>query len=80
MYQPMQFKNEVVHPGAMHVIQLHCKAEFSAQVYVAAAYAGLTGTIRVTSPSITFTGIFNIGSPGCGLFMVTLEVIFVKLG
>ena len=51
MYQPMQFKNEVVHPGAMHVIQLHCKAEFSAQVYVAAAYAGLTGTIRVTSPS-----------------------------
>ena len=38
-------------PGAMHVIQLHCKAEFSAQVYEAAAYAGLTGTIRVTSPS-----------------------------
>ena len=35
----------------MHAIQLHCKAEFRDQVYVAAAYAGLTGTIRVTSPS-----------------------------
>ena len=61
MYQPMQFKNVVVHPGGMHVIQsfVGCIAKLmkklmkssGLEVYVAAAYAGLTGTIRVTSPS-----------------------------
>ena len=53
MYQPMQFKNVVVHPGGMHVIQsfVGCIAKLmmfmkssGIEVYVAAAYAGLTGT------------------------------------
>ena len=48
-YQPMQFKNVVVHPGGMHVIQsfVGCIAKLmkssGLEVYVAAAYAGLTG-------------------------------------
>ena len=55
-YQPMQFKNVMVDPGGMHVLQsfVGCIAKLmkssGLEVYVAAAYAGLTGIIRVTSP------------------------------
>ena len=37
--------------------------EFRAQVYVAAACAGLTGIIRVTSP-YKLLQVFSMGSPG----------------
>ena len=54
MYQPMQFKNVVVHPGGMQSF-IGCIAKLmkssGLEVNVAAAYAGLTGTVRITSPS-----------------------------
>ena len=48
-YQPLQFKNIIVHPGGMHIIQsfIGCIAKLmkgsALEVYVAAAYKGLTG-------------------------------------
>ena len=48
-YQPRQFHNVITHPGGMHIIQsfIGCIAKLmkdsALEVYVAAAYGGLTG-------------------------------------
>ena len=48
-YKPMQFRNVIVHPGGMHIIQsfIGCITKLmknsGLEVYVAAAYGGLSG-------------------------------------
>ena len=54
-HQPVQFKDVITHPGGMHIIQsfLSCIAKLmkgsALEVYVAAAYGGLTGIFNGNS-------------------------------
>ncbi len=74
-HHPEQFHNVFVHPGGMHIIQsfIGCIAKLmkgsSLEVYVAAAYGGLTGmycyyiNAMILTPCHYVIGIFN-ASPG----------------
>ena len=69
-YHPMQFHNVIAHPGGMHIIQslIGCITKLmknsGLEVYVAAAYGGLTGkyirfTITANDYMQILAGIFN---------------------
>ena len=55
-HQQLQFQNVIVHPGGMHIIQsfIGCIAKLmngsALDIYVAAAYRGLTGIFNTESP------------------------------
>ena len=62
MYQPMQFKNVVVHPGGNTILRwLHCKAdeEFRARSVCGCSIRRTDWYYKDNITIITFTGIFN---------------------
>ena len=58
MYQPMQFKNVVVHPGGNTILHwLHCKADEEFRAHVRGC--SIRRTDWYYKGNITITGIFN---------------------